>query len=327
MKKQSSKPSGDMGTLSETNKMLYIIDEKENILCSGDTSAKQKQHWKKSVGIGADFLEPFYYQCKDSGHDYENIVFFGPQQSQKQASFVFLGTHIGLRIADWVVVDKSDQAKQTEKEELLRFVGHQIQQPMTLLKGYMELFLSEPNKTYQDIIVREIDTMSSLVSHLVQVLKISDEYVAERVCRVQVSDWFEAVKEQQRENLKDYELVVQDHILPDNGVIKAEENLLTEAIDILCANIKKYVPIGTRVELKLLAQKDEINIIVQDLGPGIPQKKKEALFTAFTRGHDDLQGSGLGLYLVQKILQAHQGKIRLGDTQTGTQFVLSLPRA
>ena len=77
---------------------------------------------------------------------------------------------------------------------------------------------------------------------------------------------------------------------------------------------------------------DFVEIRVEDRGPGIPADKQAQVFEPFFRGRralaDQVQGTGLGLNLVRKIVQAHGGTIRVRNhAPQGTEFVVRIPIA
>jgi signal transduction histidine kinase len=70
-------------------------------------------------------------------------------------------------------------------------------------------------------------------------------------------------------------------------------------------------------------------IVIEDNGPGIPQDEIRDLFSMFSRGttsHGDTEGVGIGLAVVQRIIELHYGKIRVeSEVGKGTKFIMQLP--
>jgi len=105
---------------------------------------------------------------------------------------------------------------------------------------------------------------------------------------------------------------------------------LEQAIYNLVDNAIKYTPQG-HVEIFLGADKENIQINVQDSGIGIPLKDQSRVFEKFARGKNATDmytdGSGLGLFIVKRIVEAHHGgKILLKSEEgKGTTFSISLP--
>jgi signal transduction histidine kinase len=95
----------------------------------------------------------------------------------------------------------------------------------------------------------------------------------------------------------------------------------------LIENAVKYSPADSPVEVVLQRTEQRFTLEVKDLGVGIPEPEKKKIFEKFYRlGHEDTrvtQGTGLGLYLSQKIAEDHQAQIKVRDNQPrGSIFVV-----
>jgi two-component system, OmpR family, sensor histidine kinase CiaH len=95
----------------------------------------------------------------------------------------------------------------------------------------------------------------------------------------------------------------------------------------LIENAVKYSPADSPVEVVLRRTEQRFTLEVKDLGVGIPEPEKKKIFEKFYRlGHEDTrvtQGTGLGLYLSQKIAEDHQAQIKVRDNQPrGSIFVV-----
>jgi len=95
--------------------------------------------------------------------------------------------------------------------------------------------------------------------------------------------------------------------------------LLERALDNLIANAIKYSPAGGRVELAVYGGKTLAELSVRDYGPGVPEAELESLFRPFFRGSNAKRadGHGLGLAIVQRVVQAHGGEIQAHNAAGG----------
>lgn len=112
--------------------------------------------------------------------------------------------------------------------------------------------------------------------------------------------------------------------------IDTDKMLLQLAVNNLLENAVKYTPADKPITLSLQLQNKLIQIVVKDLGPGIPDEEKKKVFGKFYRiGNEDTRktkGTGLGLYLTRKIVVYLKGNISLKDNKpTGSIFEISLP--
>jgi two-component system, OmpR family, sensor histidine kinase KdpD len=97
----------------------------------------------------------------------------------------------------------------------------------------------------------------------------------------------------------------------------------------LIENAVKYTPEGTDIEITGAASADEVELCLQDHGPGLPAGREEQLFKKFERGgrESSTSGVGLGLALCRAIVGAHGGTIHAESSpQGGARFVTRLPR-
>jgi len=115
--------------------------------------------------------------------------------------------------------------------------------------------------------------------------------------------------------------------LPDINMDGEKMGLaLTNILD----NAIKYTPEGGRIDFSISQERGLIKIVVQDSGIGIPKDQKGRLFTKFFRADNAVgvqtSGTGLGLYMVKKIIDRHNGKIAVDSAEgKGATFIITLP--
>jgi DNA-binding response OmpR family regulator/signal transduction histidine kinase len=113
-------------------------------------------------------------------------------------------------------------------------------------------------------------------------------------------------------------------------MIKVDELRIEKAISNVLQFTLDNSPKGAPVVIKMESRNNELRIVVQDQGPGIPSDKLESIFEPFTHEDDDSgeNTSSLGLYLSRELIQRHGGRIWAESTLgKGTMFVIALPSA
>ncbi len=105
---------------------------------------------------------------------------------------------------------------------------------------------------------------------------------------------------------------------------------LMQLITNLVSNAVKYSPAHSEIFLRTYRKGDNIHIIVQDQGIGIPEASLEAIFAPYSRIYSAktryIQGTGLGLAIVHQIVQMHEGHIHVKSKQgQGSTFHVTLP--
>lgn len=110
--------------------------------------------------------------------------------------------------------------------------------------------------------------------------------------------------------------------------IDLDEKLIRSMLSNLLSNAIKYSPNGGHVGLSLTFQADAVQIAVQDQGIGILPEDQQQLFEPFHRGRNirTIPGTGLGLVVVKKCVELHQGNIQIrSEVGVGTTCVVTLP--
>ena len=117
-----------------------------------------------------------------------------------------------------------------------------------------------------------------------------------------------------------------------DSLVNGDKLMLQMAISNLIENAIKYSPPDKLITLKLFPKNKGLCFQVMDQGTGVPDNEKLKIFRKFYRiGNEDTRrtkGTGLGLYLTQRIVRAHKGKISVKDNEpAGAIFELFLPLA
>jgi signal transduction histidine kinase len=111
-----------------------------------------------------------------------------------------------------------------------------------------------------------------------------------------------------------------------------DEGGLTRVLLNLLDNAVKYGPEAGEVTIRLRRAADDVELSVEDRGPGVPAGEREAIFAPFQRLDRDRQsaggGAGIGLAIVRDLVTRHGGSCRVEDREGGgARFVVRLPRA
>jgi len=115
---------------------------------------------------------------------------------------------------------------------------------------------------------------------------------------------------------------------PDQLFVRADAQQLKSAIANVVRNALLYSPPDSLVKVRVEFEHRSARVVVRDGGPGIPDEERETVFEPFRRGGAygaARPGSGLGLFIARRVLEAHGGSIALRSSKTGASFVLELP--
>jgi signal transduction histidine kinase len=232
-----------------------------------------------------------------------------------------------------------DQELDRLKSEFLAVVSHELQTPLTAIKGALELVLdddtgqlSRVQRRFLDTIERNSARLVGLVGDLLDLSRLEagrvelepqplDTQSLVRGALAAVGNLFEARGTQ-------LQVDVPDSVPPILGDRRRVEQILTN----LLANAAKYTPPGGTVEVAAHSENGHVSLSVADNGPGVPESERDIVFDKFYRGRDAQQrgeaGSGLGLAIVKSLVDLHGGTVRVEEGEPrGARFVVELPRA
>ena len=116
--------------------------------------------------------------------------------------------------------------------------------------------------------------------------------------------------------------------VPPDMLVTADAEMLQRVFRGLVGNVAKHTPAGTHVTISARNLDQELEVVVEDDGPGLPKGREEEIFDSFARGEQQStrRGAGLGLAISRAIVQAHGGTIRAeSGRERGTRIVFTLP--
>jgi signal transduction histidine kinase len=221
----------------------------------------------------------------------------------------------------------------------LSIVSHELKAPLGAVEGYLEVmlggFTGELTSKQQRMLERSmlrIHDLSSLINNLLDLARMRPEQIRHEFVRFNprefgdrsVEDTWHAAKE------KDVEIKVRAPI--EFGTMVGAPQRLRQVLTNLLKNAIKFSPSESTVMLRSWETEDELWLEVSDEGIGIPPEDKAYIFEDFFRARNvgDVGGSGLGLSVAKKIVDAHQGRIWFEspyeEGKTGTRFTVVLPR-
>ncbi|WP_330271416.1 HAMP domain-containing histidine kinase [Lentzea sp. NBC_00516] len=234
-------------------------------------------------------------------------------------------------------IDTSLVARTAAEQRLRRFIAdasHELRTPLTSLRGYADLFkyaaANEPGEREKHLekLRSEASRMSVLLDDLLLLARL-DSAATEPPLRPEELDLSviaEAAADAFRAGRPSHALDVD----ADTVTMTADPTRLRQVLDNLLTNAAVHTPAGTTVSLKVTAENGWAVIRVSDTGPGIPEADQARIFDRFYRVDDSRTrqrgGSGLGLAVVQSLVQAHGGTIELASRPGSTAFTIRLPR-
>jgi signal transduction histidine kinase len=192
------------------------------------------------------------------------------------------------------------------KAEFVSVASHELKTPVNVLLGYLQLL---QEGVYGELTERQLEVCRTLEA---QCMSLETAF---QVLALQRGVDF---------------LVMRSAGLPES--VLWDPDRINEVLGNLLSNAFKFTPRGGRVELRLEAQGETIQMVVRDTGAGIAPEQLPRIFDKFyqadNQGSADSEGTGLGLAIAKGIVEAHSGTINVDSTPgVGTTFVIELPIA
>ncbi|WP_181309608.1 sensor histidine kinase [Nocardioides campestrisoli] len=223
------------------------------------------------------------------------------------------------------------------KSRLIATIAHELKNPLTSILGHVEMLESVPELTGTvrssiSSMERGAVRMQRLIDDLLVLARVGDPHVEFRPTAVNMTDVVHDVLDLVRVTLERKQLkVVVD--APEHPVLAlAEESGLDRICANLLSNAAKYTPEGGTITITLESKRRVAELRVSDTGLGISEADQGRLFQEFFRSTNPAAvaqpGTGLGLTIVQRIVERHRGRITFESTLgEGTTFAVTLPLA
>ncbi|MFN2542517.1 MAG: PAS domain S-box protein [Chthoniobacterales bacterium] len=233
-------------------------------------------------------------------------------------------------------VEEIERASKAKSEFLSR-VSHELRTPLNAILGFGQLLERQSETEKQRIRIGYIMSagrhLLELINEVLDISRIEAGRMQLSLEPVRVTDAIREALELMRPLAAGRNTHIASPCLPgDNTYVMADRQRFKQVLLNLLTNAVKYTPRGGHVSISFEARGQQtVRVAVADNGPGIPEEKVSRLFTPFDRlGAEQsiVQGTGLGLALSQRLMQAMGGAIGLESVVgQGSMFWVELPVA
>lgn len=222
------------------------------------------------------------------------------------------------------------------KSDFVSAVSHELRTPLAAIKGYASLLgtgqfgvLLPPQGERIAKIEKHADLLTQFINNLLDIARIESGRITMEHQAIPVEEFFPAVQELVHPQLQAKHLHY-DVDLDGVKTLQGDAQHLQRVFINLLSNAVKYTPEGGTIRLGLKRENGSLVATVSDTGCGIPSEDLPKLFQEFYRANDpvnqQVRGTGLGLALVKRIVEAHHGQIAVrSEKGKGSTFVVTLP--
>lgn len=223
------------------------------------------------------------------------------------------------------------------KANFIANVSHELRTPLTLLRGYLDMM---KEGAFGETTTEQAQALEALLRSATRLEKLIDDLIlfayAERgeltltLTNNSLQDIAAQVLERHRYSAKVKSILLEARMTPDLPLVHCDRERIAWVIDELINNAIKFNSAGGKVSLTLDCHQGIVTVSVRDQGIGIPAQRLAEIFEPFhqldgstTRRYG---GTGLGLALATRILEAHGSHLRVeSEVGKGSLFEFSLP--
>lgn len=219
--------------------------------------------------------------------------------------------------------------------ELMGTVAHDLNTPITVVKGNIELVqnagpLTDMQMQFSERALSSLRQMEQLVQLLLDVAWVDADKPLHPV-ECSIAEMIQAAVTMQEDAARRRSITIEVDVADDTGVVLGDRNRLPQVFNNLLNNAIKYNRQGGTVWLSARGDGDSVRITVRDNGRGVPAQDLPRVFDAFYRADENsaakIEGTGLGLSVVKGVVDKHGGQITVeSEPDQGTTFQVTLPR-
>ncbi|HER25250.1 MAG TPA: PAS domain S-box protein [Candidatus Atribacteria bacterium] len=209
-------------------------------------------------------------------------------------------------------------------------IAHEIRNPLSSIRGLAQFVynsFSQADERKEDLntIIQEVDRLNTLVVQVLDFAKLKKP----NLIPFSLNDLIGKMTELFQLEIKDKQIKFNLELSPDISQIHADEDQVRQIFMNIIINAIQAIQVKGEIKIKtektLLRGEPVIRLTIEDSGDGIPEKDLSQIFDPFFSTKE--KGSGLGLSIVYKLIEAHQGEIKVESKEgEGTKFIIFLPQ-
>lgn len=224
------------------------------------------------------------------------------------------------------------------RNDLVANVTHELKTPLASMRLLVDTLLNAPvlheetARQYLQLIARENARLSRLIDNFLAFSRMERNKQAFEFSEASPKDIVDTTAAAVRERFNSPECRFEAQAAPDLPPVRADADALVTALLNLLDNAYKYSGERKEILLRAAAENGQITFAVRDNGIGVPPRETGRIFRRFYQVDQRLArtggGCGLGLSIVQFIVTAHHGTVRVeSEPGRGSTFIISLPPA
>lgn len=217
-----------------------------------------------------------------------------------------------------------------QRRELVANVSHELRTPIAVLQVNLENLIdgvTTADDTSLGVMLRQTERLGRLVNQLLDLAKLESGATPIEVTRFPLRALANRVADEFRLHRSSARIELE---ISEDLYIEGDVERLHQVLANLVENAVRYAPDDSSITISAEQHPDDVELVVADVGPGIPEHERASVFERFHRVDDDRSakkgGSGLGLAIVRWVVELHGGSIEAQpNLPTGCRMVVRLP--
>jgi PAS domain S-box-containing protein len=245
-------------------------------------------------------------------------------------------TGVNLDITNRKRAEEALRESDRRKDEFLAMLAHELRNPLAPVRNAAQVLHMKSPATSElqwakDVIDRQMQSLTRLIDDLMDVSRISRGKIELRRERVELAQVVQDAVESSRPLIEQQGQKLTVTLPPQPILLDADLTRLAQVFLNLLNNAAKFNVRGGRIDLTAERQGSDVVVLVKDTGIGIPAAHLSSVFEMFSQVEGALSrsqgGMGIGLYLVKRLVELHQGQIEVKSDglDKGSEFLVRLP--
>jgi PAS domain S-box-containing protein len=284
------------------------------------------REWQATVAQGGDYEGEFRFRTPQ-GTERWTEVHGRPIRSERGEVLGFVGT----------TEDVSERkAAEQMRGDVVRMLSHDIKTPLAVIRGFVDIIREDlaagryaDTPSALDAIESAVDQAMGLATNFLDAERMESGQLRPRRDPGSMNDIVEEVLRHQTASARVRKVVLKSELEESLPIDYFDRGLIERVLANLVSNALKFSPQGGTVVVATRSTEQTIALSVSDGGPGVDGEALPNLFQRFsTGGRPSPNSTGLGLFIVKTIVEAHGGTVAVErNPQGGACFTVTLPRS
>ena len=312
-----------------------IINDLEEYLKDHPHSESTKKILKE--GMRSSLTCPLFVKGESTG-----FLFFSSMEPQTYKDihidlFRTIAEQISMTLEKGRLYQELEQLNEL-KNKLLGIAAHDLRNPIGVIRGFSGFLadgtfgeVSENQKKYLQRIIKNCNHMLELIDDLLEISMIESGKLELKLTEVDIPSYLKEFQEYGAVMAAKKDITLELSLPEDMPKVVLDPQRINQVMNNLLSNAIKYSYPKTKVTIKAMINDcGELELSVKDQGQGIPKEDIPLLFMDYSKGSTrptaGEKSSGLGLAIVRRIVNAHQGKLDIqSEPGKGSAFIFKLP--